>query len=48
MSEKKDLIKYNILEMKNGFSLVLNTNNKELIDAIRQFVEFQAREHQGH
>ena len=48
MSEKKDLIKYNILEMKNGFSLVLTTNNKVLIDAIRQFVEFQAREHYGH
>jgi hypothetical protein len=48
MSEKKDLIKYNILEMKNGFSLVLTTNNKELIDAIRQFVEFQARGHYGH
>jgi hypothetical protein len=45
MSEKKDLIKYSILEMNNGSSLQLNTNDKELIDAITQFMEFQAREH---
>jgi hypothetical protein len=48
MSEKKDLIKYNILEMNNGSSLLLTTNDKELIDAIGQFMEYQAREHYGH
>jgi translation initiation factor IF-1 len=48
MSEKKDLIKYRISEMDNGSSLLLTTNDKELVDAIRQFMEFQAREHSGH
>jgi len=45
MSEKKDLIKYNIRNLNNGSSLQLTTNDKELIDAITQFMEFQAREH---
>ena len=48
MSEKKDLIKYSILQMNIGSALLLTTNDKELIDAIRQFMEFQAREHYGH
>ena len=48
MSEKKDLIKYDILEMNNGSSLILTTHDKGLIDAINQFMEFQAREHTGH
>ena len=48
MSEKKDLIKYDKLEMKNGSKLVLTTNDTQLVDAIRQFVEFQAGQHQGH
>ena len=38
MSEKKDIIKYNILEMNNGSGLLLTTNNKELIGAIRHQV----------
>jgi hypothetical protein len=48
MSEKKDLIKYKLLEMKNGSTLIVTTNDKELINAIRQFMEFQTREHYGH
>jgi hypothetical protein len=48
MSQKKDLIKYDKMEMKNGSSLILTTNDKELIDAINQFMEFQARQHHGH
>lgn len=48
MSDKIDLIKYSILEMNNGSSLLLTTNDKELIDAIRRFMEFQSREHFGH
>jgi DNA-binding transcriptional regulator GbsR (MarR family) len=48
MSEKKDLIKYNIRNLNNGSSLQLTTNDKELIDSIMQFMEFQAREHYGH
>ena len=48
MSEKRDLIKYNIRDLINGSSLQLTTNDKELIDAIRQFMQFQARQHYGH
>ncbi|MGG6460291.1 MAG: hypothetical protein ACM3JQ_02575 [Candidatus Eiseniibacteriota bacterium] len=48
MSEKKDSIKYDILDMKNGSALVLSTNDTQLIDSINHFMEFQAREHRGH
>jgi hypothetical protein len=48
MSEKKDLINYDILEMDNGSSLLLTANDKDLISAIKQFMEFQARKHYGH
>ena len=48
MSEKKDLIKYNIRNLNNGSSLQLTTNDKELIGAIKQFMQFQTRQHYGH
>jgi hypothetical protein len=48
MTKKKDLIKYNILELGNGSSLVLTTNNKELMNEIRQFMKYQATAHVGH
>ena len=48
MSEKKDLIKYSINEIDNGATLTLETKDKELIDAIHQFMAFQGTEHQGH
>lgn len=48
MTEKKDLIKYNILELRNGSSLVLTTNDKELMDAISQFMKYQAKAHVRH
>lgn len=48
MSQKKDLIEYNILEMKTGSSLVLTTNDTQLVNAINQFMEFQAIQHYGH
>jgi TusA-related sulfurtransferase len=48
MTKKKDLIKYNILELRNGSSLVLITNDKELVDAISQFIKYQATAHVGH
>jgi hypothetical protein len=48
MTQKKELIKYEVLEMSNGSSLLLTTNDKDLIGAINQFMEFQAREHYGH
>ena len=48
MNKKKDLIKYNILELRNGSSLVLTANDKELIDAISQYMKYQAAAHVGH
>lgn len=48
MTKKKDLIKYNILELRNGSSLVLTTNDEELMDAISQFMKYQATAHVGH
>ncbi len=48
MTDKKELIDYGIVEMNNGSSLILKTNNTEVIDAISKFMEFQAVEHKGH
>ena len=48
MCQKKDLIEYNILEMKTGSSLVLTTNDTQLVDAINEFMEFQAKHHYGY
>jgi hypothetical protein len=48
MTDKKDLIDYGIVEMNNGSSLILKTNDTEVIDAISKFMEFQALEHKGH
>jgi hypothetical protein len=38
----------NILELRNGSRLVLTTNDKELINAISQFMKYQAAAHDGH
>ena len=48
MGEKKDFIKYTINEIDNGSTLILKTKDKELLDAIHQFMAFQGTEHQGH
>jgi hypothetical protein len=48
MGEKKDFIKYSINEIDNGATLILETKDKELVDAIHQFMAFQGTEHQGH
>jgi hypothetical protein len=48
MGEKKDFIKYSINEIDNGATLILETKDKELVDAIHQFMIFQGTEHQGH
>lgn len=48
MKNKKDLINYSVVEMQNGSSLILTTNDKEVSDAISQFMKFQATEHKGH
>jgi hypothetical protein len=48
MTDKRNLIDYSIIEMNNGSSLILESNDTEVIDAISQFMEFQAIEHKGH
>jgi hypothetical protein len=48
MTDKKDLIDYGIVEMNNGSSLILKTNDTEVVDAIGKFMEFQSIEHRGH
>jgi hypothetical protein len=48
MTDKRNLIDYSIIEMNNGSSLILESNDTEVIDAISQFMEFQAIEHRGH
>lgn len=48
MNLKRDLIEYRIDDMKNGASLILFSNDKELTWAINQFMKFQAGEHKGH
>jgi hypothetical protein len=48
MTEKKDPLKYSILEVKNGSALLLTTNNQQLIGAIHQFIAFQTGQHSGH
>jgi hypothetical protein len=48
MAEKKDLINYSIQQIKNGYMLVLTTSDGQLIEAIKQFMAFQASQHAGH
>jgi len=48
MGEKNDFIKYSINQTINGSALILETKDKELINAIHQFMEFQRTEHKGH
>jgi protein-disulfide isomerase len=47
MTEKKDLIQYSTLQIEGGEVLVLTTNDAELLDAIKQFMEFQSSQHMG-
>jgi hypothetical protein len=48
MAEKKDLINYSVQQIKNGYMLVLTTSDRQLIDAIKQFMAFQASQHASH
>jgi hypothetical protein len=48
MAEKKDMIRYNIEQLDNGAVLVLKTDDKELLKAIQQFMQYQGTEHIGH
>jgi hypothetical protein len=48
MTEKKDLIQYSTRQIEGGAILVLTTNDAELLDAIKQFMDFQSSQHMGH
>lgn len=48
MNEKKDSIGYDIRQLNNGSALSMITKDKEVIDAIRDFMEYQGSEHMMH
>ncbi len=48
MNEKKDSIEYDIKQLNNGLALSMITKDKEVIDAIRHFMEYQGSEHMMH
>jgi len=48
MTEKKDLIQYSTKQIESGEVLVLTTDDTELLDAIKQFMDFQSSQHMGH
>lgn len=48
MAEKKDMIRYSAEQLKDGAILVLTTDDKDLQNAIQQFMRFQGMEHKGH
>lgn len=48
MNEKKDLIEYDIKDINNGSILLMNTKDNEVINAIREFMNFQGSEHMMH
>ncbi len=48
MAKKKDLIQYSVKNMDGGSILILTTNDTELLNAIRQFMNFQSSQHMGH
>ncbi|MDE1727874.1 MAG: hypothetical protein KGI02_05610 [Thaumarchaeota archaeon] len=48
MTAKKDLIHYSIKNIDGGSILILTTNDTELLDAIQQFMNFQASQHMNH
>ncbi|MBA3749982.1 MAG: hypothetical protein H0X03_03660 [Nitrosopumilus sp.] len=48
MNEKKYLIEYDIKHNNNNSILVMSTKDKEVIDAISDFMNFQGSEHVGH
>jgi hypothetical protein len=48
MTEKKDLIQYFTRQIEGGEVLVLAANDAELLDAIKQFMDYQSSQHMGH
>jgi hypothetical protein len=48
MTTKRNLIQYAIQDIDGGSSLILTTNDTELLNAIQQFMDFQSSQHVGH
>ena len=48
MTIKRNLIQYTIQDIDGGSSLILTTNDTELLNAIQQFMDFQSNQHMGH
>jgi hypothetical protein len=48
MVAKKDLIRFSTQQLDNGAVLTLATDDKELLSAVQQFMNFQGREHMRH
>jgi len=48
MTAKKDLIQYSTRQIEGGEVLILTANDPELLDAIKQFMDFQSSQHMGH
>jgi hypothetical protein len=48
MTAKRDLIQYSIQDIDGGSVLILTTNDTELLDAIKQFMNFQSSQHMNH
>ena len=48
MTEKKDMIQYSTRQIESGDVLILTTSDPELLDAIKQFMNFQSTQHMGH
>jgi len=47
MTAKKDLIQYSTRQIDGGAVLILTTSDPELLDAIKQFMDFQSTQHIG-
>lgn len=48
MTEKKNLIKYSIQNLADGMTLILDTRDDHVINAIHEFMNYQGSQHQGH
>lgn len=48
MTAKRDLIQYSIKDIDDGSVLILDTNDTELLHAIKKFMDFQSSQHMNH
>lgn len=48
MTAKKNFIQYSIKDIDGGSVLILTTNDTKLLNAIKQFMDFQSSQHMSH